>query len=294
MEFTIIFELSPAGIFGVPEEGVTVVPAGPREIQSDVYTNTGAKVGHGMLPIYRSADQALAESFTINGSQVGIEDNFLTIQVEAASPLEAFQAATSRVESLLAHLAVEVRRVCSFRPVYFVDAEGTPRPVPMWTTFGTVTTYNLDQLGQNVRNASLFASLADPQLDRALHYFEHALLLYEGRGQLVRPSSSHFRSLIAAVFLNLWKAVSIIVGEPGRDGDYQRRYRQFGISNEYFKTEIEWLRSLRNDYDVAHYHLSDATIKQTEAMFARGVKVASEVIQHYRRDLVKTAEQNDS
>ena len=294
MEFTIIFELSPAGIFGVPEEGVTVLPAGPGEIQSDVYTNTGAKVGHGALPVYRAADQALIESFMINGSQVGIEDNFLTIRTEAASPLEAFEAATSRVESLLAHLAVEVRRVCSFRPVYFVEADGTPRPVPMWTTFGTVTTYNLEQLGQSVRDASVFASLSDPQLDRALHYFEHALLLYEGRGRLVRPNSRHFRSLIAAIFLNLWKAVSTIVGEPGRDGDYQRRYRQFGISPEYFKTEIEWLRSLRNDYDVAHYHLSEATVMQTEAMFARGVKVASKVIQHYRQNLINMVEQDDS
>ena len=259
-----------------------MLPSGPREFASDAYTNTGVKVGHGVLPIYRTEDKALREDLVIDGAAARLEDNYLTIEVEGETPLEAYQSAVSRVESFLAHLTIEIRRTFASGAVYFVDADGQPYPPPKWTDLFTVTTYNLPALAGSARVAADSTSVTDARLSRSLHYFEHALFLYENRRNLALAGSSHYRSLIAAVFLNLWKAVSTIIGDPSRDRDYQRRYRRFGIDKAFFDTRIERLRNLRNDYDVAHYELSAATGEQIEGLYQEAVSTAAEVIQRFR------------
>lgn len=275
----------------MPQEGVTVLPAGPREFPTDAYTNTAVKIGHGILSIYRTEEEALRESCTVEDSDLRIKDNFMTITVEAGSPGEAYQVAVNRLEAFLAHLAIAIRRVFSYQAVYFVDASGATYPPPIVKNLITVTTYNLKALGERVRTAAGFASVSDARLERALHYFEHALFLYEGRGQIAQTGSRHYRSLIAAVFLNLWKAVSTVVGEPGPDRDHQSRCRQFRIDQPFFDTNVRRLRDLRNDFDIAHYTLSAATLPEIEGLYSEAISTASEVIQRYREYL--TSEKQD-
>jgi hypothetical protein len=144
------------------------------------------------------------------------------------------------------------------------------------------TRYNLDQVADALNSAATVAALADPTLDRALHYFEHALFFNARRRELAPPPSRHHRMIISAVFLSLWKAVTTIVGDPSRDADYQKRYRQFGLDRTFFETKIERLRTLRNDYDVAHYTPTDEQSKEIEAIYGEAVSIAAEVIRHYR------------
>jgi hypothetical protein len=282
--YRIIFELSPEGVFGVPQEGTTVVPAELQETYSDTFTNTALKIGHGTLSQYRSPENALRMNLDLGSCTATIEDNYITVSTEADDQSTAYRRAIPPLESLLAHLAVDLRHTFSYRPVEMRDADGAPYRVPL-TTYFQVTKYKLDQVADALTVAATVAALADPTLDRALHYFEHALFLYARRRELAPPLSRHHRTIISAVFLNLWKAVTTIVGDPTRDADFQKRYRQFGMDRTFFLTKIERLRKFRNDYDVAHYAPTAAPSAEIEAVYGEAVSIDAEVIRHYRDHL---------
>lgn len=94
-----------------------------------------------------------------------------------------------------------------------------------------------------------------------------------------------YKSLIASVFLNIWKAVSAVVGDPSQDADYQRRYRELSLTDDFFQTRIESMRKLRNDYDVAHYTLDAGRLAQIEQEFGQSQVTTREVIGRYRERL---------
>jgi hypothetical protein len=286
LQYHVIFELSPEGVFGVPQEGVTVVPAKLKETFSDTDSNTAVRVGHGTLSQYRSPEQAIRMNLDLGSCTARIEDNFITISIEADDHSTAYQRTIPPLESLLAHLAVDLRHTFSYRPVEIRDADERPYPLPIRLGF-QLTHYKLDQVADALTTAATVAALADPTLDRALHYFEHALFLFSRRGELAPPLSPHFHTIISAVFLNLWKAVTTIVGDPARGEGYQKRYRQFGMDRTFFLNKIERLKKFRDDYDVAHYAPTAAPSKEIEAVYGEAVSIAAEVIRHYREHLTR-------
>ena len=273
----------------MPQAGTTVVPAELQETYSDTFTNTAARIGHGTLPQYRSPDQALRMNLDLGSCTARIEDNFITVSIEADDPSTAYQRAIPPLESLLAHLAVDLRHTFSYRAIEMRDADERPYRVPARLDF-QVTKYNLDQVADALTTAATVAALADPTLDRALHYFEHALFLNARRREVAPPLSRHHRMIISAVFLSLWKAVTTIVGDPSRDADYQKRFRQFGMDRTFFRTKIERLRTLRNDYDVAHYAPTPEPSAEIEAIYGEAASIAAEVIRFYRDHLIREVE----
>lgn len=92
-------------------------------------------------------------------------------------------------------------------------------------------------------------------------------------------------SLISAVFLNLWKAVSTIVGDPSHDRDYQKRYKKFGFDYQFFTSKIQLLNKLRNSYDVAHYSLDENLLKEVDANVGEAQNIAAEVLRKYREHI---------
>jgi hypothetical protein len=161
---------------------------------------------------------------------------------------------------------------------------------PAPTVIGSDGPYgNLNEVAEALRSAATFTTATDERLDRALHYFERALFLFARRRTLASPLSRHHRTLISAIYLNLWKAVTTIVGDPSRDPDYQRRYRRFGMDHDFWQDRIERLRSLRNVYDVAHSELTEASSAEIEAAYWEGVSKAAEVIRRYREHLAQAA-----
>src|SRR5260370_35959132 len=117
---------------------------------------------------------------------------------------------------------------------------------------GRCVIFNLDQLKTAIKQAEASYHVSDERLDRALEYYEHATFLDSRRQEFAPVNSPHFRLLIAAVFLNVWKGVSAVIGDPSQDSDYQRRYRALGLDDDFFQTRIELIRQPRNDCDVAH------------------------------------------
>jgi hypothetical protein len=60
-------------------------------------------------------------------------------------------------------------------------------------------------------------------------------------------------------FLQLFKALVVLVGEPGVDSDYQRRARHLDLPADFWQSRVKPLYDVRNDEDVAHYRLAEPT-----------------------------------
>jgi hypothetical protein len=292
MKFEITFEISPAGVFGVPEEGGTVLPARPGSYPgAPIHTGTLTIVGHGTLSEYRQENQAIALLLHLGNIEGRIQDNFMFLQVEASTSHEGYDTVVDVLERFLQHLSVSQRRPFMYKPLIIESEDGKLYPVPKVLSLGSVTHYHLEQLSKDIQEAEAACFLEDAVLDRALQYFEHALLLNEKRGQIAPTLSRHYRYLISAVFLNLWKAVSVIVGDPSHDRDYQRRYRQFGFDYQFFTSKIQHLNSLRNSYDVAHYSLDENLLKEVDDNVGEAQNIASEVLRRYRDYIRNTSAQ---
>jgi hypothetical protein len=57
-----------------------------------------------------------------------------------------------------------------------------------------------------------------------------------------------------------------------------------GLDSTY-KPKIDRLKELRDDYDVAHYSLSDDSLKEVEKSYGEAVNIASDILQQYREYL---------
>ncbi len=99
MEFRFTFEIEPAGVFGLPEDGVVVLPLGPGEYEGPWYhTSTMTKASHGTLPQYRSATDAINEPLELGSVTATLRDNYITLTVQADDRNTASAEATERLD----------------------------------------------------------------------------------------------------------------------------------------------------------------------------------------------------
>lgn len=293
MKFQITLEITPAGPFGVPQDGVTVLRGkeGGQYFGDIYHTATKIRVGYGYLPEYRTEEEGIDFSFALGNSQIHLHDNFAFVETEADTSREAYNQATKEIGKFLQHLSVSHGGLFTYRPLIIESDDGKLFPVPEYGTMGTVTIYNLERLLQDITDAQRYHNLSDQRLERALGYLGHARFLFAKRIQIANPFSEHFTMLIASIFLNLWKAASAIVGDPSKpeDSDYRQRYKKLGFDDEYFNTRIEKIRKLRNDYDVAHYTLADERINDIEKNFGEAEGIATEILKRYREFLLNAS-----
>ena len=153
---------------------------------------------------------------------------------------------------------------------------------------GSVTSYNLLALESALEQAASSVAFEDLRLTLAIDYYQQALLLFGSRRLISDPLFRQHSMLISAAFLNLWKAISSIVGDPSIDNDYQSRYRNLGFDYEFFQEHIEKVRELRNDFDIAHYSLEIEDLKAVEEQFGEASQIAQEVLKRYRESLSAT------
>lgn len=286
MKFMIIFEIYPPSQFGIPEDAKTVIPVGSGSLMGDTfYSPTMTRVGYGSLSRYREEKQAITLKASLGDILVSIKDNFATLTVEASGPGEAYDMSTAVIDRFLQHLSLSTEQLFYYRAVVIEGEEGKIYPVPRAVIMASVTMYDLDRLRTEIENATISYKLRDSVLDRALNYYEHALYLYEKRSEIEETLSRHFNYLIAAAFLNMWKALSTIIGDPSVDKDYQSRYKRLGFDYGFFTSQIEYVRNIRNQYDVAHYHLEEDRIKEAESNFGKAKGVVVKVIKSYVQHL---------
>lgn len=286
MKFTITFEIQSSGAFGVPEGAKTVLPAcAGKLIGAPFHTATMTKVGYGALSQYRNEKDAINIKLNLGKIKANLKDNFIIMELEANTQGEAYNCAILTLDQFLQHLSLSTKRLFSYKPLLIEGEKDKIYPVPKYITISSVTMYNLKHLSYEIENTAKLFQLSDPLLDKSLQYYEHAHFLFENRMKWANFDSRHFKYFIAAAFLNLWKAITTVIGDPSVDSDYQSRYKLLGLDYKFFKLKIEDLRKLRNEYDVAHYNISFKSIDKIEKNFGKAKDITENILLAYRKYL---------
>jgi hypothetical protein len=283
MLFTLTIRIEPSAPFGVPQPGTTVVPAAPGTINGPpVHGDTGTVVGHGTLSTYRREDAAITLNLKSNRGVIRLRDNFAFIDVEATDSGTAFRAAASLADRFLQHFTISDGQLFTFSSLILESEDRRLHPIPRLIELGTFTAYNLDTLKAHLEEAATYLEIEDKKLILAIDYLQQALALFLNSRAIADPLYRQHSMLISSAFLNMWKAISTIVGDPSIDSDYQSRYKALGLDHDFFQTKIEKVRNLRNQYDVAHYSLDISDIDAVEHAFGEATNVALETIRRYR------------
>jgi hypothetical protein len=244
------------------------------------------KAGHGKLPKYREESERINLPIDLGKVKGHIIDNFTFLDVEANNHQEAFCLTWDALSVFLQHLSVNDGTLFTAAPIIIETDDGRVYPIPTKGRMGSYKVYNLEKLAENIVAVQRFSQLSDARLRKALNYFEYALWLYERAVTIENVTSRHYPYLISMVFLNLWKSITTIVGDPTKSKDgYQKRYRKIGLKQQ-DKINIDALKKLRDDHDVAHYALTEESLKDVQNKFGVAMKTAAEVIRTYREHLL--------
>ena len=284
MRFLLACEVTPSSPFGLPDGDVLVLRApGGKFVGPSVHSRAGVRFSHGTLPEYRTVESRLSTSTSVHETRLRFVDNGLELQFEATDRSIALETGLGIVDRFLQRLALEHGRRFSARPLFLEDETQALVPLPFTVFSGTVTVFNLPELKTQIETAATNLDVHDDRLQKALDYYEHALFLSSAAPQADGLAQSHRTAshLLAAAFLFLWKALSVVVGDPSIDKDYQSRYRALGLDHKFFTETIEDIRRGRNDDDVAHYRLDDEGIETVRRQFNSAKLAVREVIKAY-------------
>jgi hypothetical protein len=284
MRFLLACEITPPSPFGLPDGDVLVFPApGGQFVGPTVHSRAGVKFSHGTLPVYRSLESKLHTVSSPGDVRLTFSDNGLEVQFEAGDRSTALDAGLAIVDQFLQRLALEHGRHFKARPLFLEDEQQNLVPLPITLFGGTVTVFDLKELRGQIETAAVHLFVEDERLRKALDYYEHALFLSSSAPDPdgFSPSNRTAGHLLAAAFLFLWKALSVVVGDPSIDNDYQSRYRDLGLDHKFFADTIEGIRRRRNDDDVAHYRLDDEGLEAVKQEFNVAKVAVRDVIKAY-------------
>lgn len=279
--YDIVVMLNPPSLFGLPDEGWLVFGSESRDLRSvAIDPRTQNVVGHGTLSRYRAYDDRLLAKLTLNTLQLDIEDNFVRLSLDASGPDSAIHLMTQEMTRFCVLASILIGEFLTFEIVQIVE-DGTAVDLGVSTPLLHGRRYNLETLrGKLTEASSLLEGLpSDRTLDQALRYFGDAGSLYD-----LMTDERRVRLVIPLCFLQFWKAITTIVGDPSADRDHQTRYRQFGIGqgdNGYFNRVLKPLHTIRDRFDVAHVASLDAPAFATGSDLMRCRSVAQEVIKAY-------------
>lgn len=232
-----------------------MVPSDRGRFVGDVYDSwTGRKVSHGVQTTARWPDDMVSVKFEVEGVSARLDDNYLAIEPEAENDDEAHRLAGAILRRFLAAFSFHHGQ---FFEASLVQATVGSRLLPEMMQLGKFCMYSLE----GTRNAASYAAdwipdlLKNRRLDMALEYFNRAI--YLRRSQLEARLNLPFlwgpSSLLGEAFLNYWKCITAILGDPTKEGKrFQSFYKRLGLEQGFMQTDIERLKQIRNDYDVAH------------------------------------------
>ncbi len=284
--YEVVVTLEPPKIFGLPEEHWTIVEAAPSHHYSPTLDfRTHNIVGHGTLSRYREYDDRLTATFVVNNIECQIDDNFLHAILEANNVSEALMLISQEIGRLCPLVSTFLGGSHLSFGILQAVQDGAPVPLSPRVTLMRVHAYNLSSLKEAILNASdmLDGLPTDERLDQALRYFVNGGTLYrlmteQGVGQVLE----------APCFLEFWKAMAKIVGDPSGEKDHQSRYKKFGLDKEYYDRAIRPLHNIRNRFGVAHIASVDAPAVVSLKDVGQCQAVAGQVIQRYVKFLRKS------
>lgn len=290
MQFILRAKLFPSAIFGLPDGDKIVIPVGADDkttLTSPVLdARTGKIVGYGTLSEFRKPIDAVNARKSAEKVSVELRDNFVSIKFDSLGAQEALDHATELLDRFCQCISVQAgQRVSAFLES-FEDGDGNPQPayarktVPLFSA----TTYNLKQLQGQLGVAFEWATVSDERAAKALFYFEHAQLLEEF-SKTLPLHSPHAAFSMATAFLQMFKGLVTIVGEPGVDSDHQRRAKQLGLGGDFWGSRVQPLCKIRNDNDVAHYSLEKPDLMDAHRQFSAAARVFRDAFAAYMQSL---------
>lgn len=162
--------------------------------------------------------------------------------------------------------------------------------MPRRLRFPGITSYNLVQLRSQIEEAGTILNAGDDLLQKGLEYHNHAGMMAELAWEQLAERDRESQHLISAAFLNAWKAITVILGEPKIQPAFQKRCELLAIDAPLLAS-IDEARRLRNDFDVAHAHASQSRGAPVEEAFGRASATASEVLKRYASHLQAKSKQ---
>ena len=142
--FRLLFKVSPEGCFGLPQDGITVIPGGREGVGPTLDSRSGIFVSHGTLSEYRPDDQAITIQLVAGDAKISVRDNFFTVEVSADSESLGLRHGTTAFEHFLRLLAVEHGDLFEYELLQIESDEGevTVRPGPRFFQLARLTAYN--------------------------------------------------------------------------------------------------------------------------------------------------------
>jgi hypothetical protein len=284
--------LLPTHTFGLPGDDAIVFPADPTGKQSTVTfpsidSTTLERTSWGTLSRYREDNDAVRANSSVRECQASVIDNYLTLEFTVEDPLtkSPWDVVRDATTALCRPLTLLTDEPIDFRIVSLQQLEGQQKHLRAARIGGTVSAYNLAELSDKVRKSMEIADLRDPTLEKALTYYRHGAILRDGSTTYAwddeSPESTQAILFRSESFLNYWKAATSIIGDRTKGDANDERGRRLGLGPDYYRTTVQPLTNLRNDYDVAHYDVQLERAKQVSASLGQMVRVAKELLTAY-------------
>ena len=276
-------------MFGVPD-GDKIISPGGGMFRDHTFNIHGEIVDYGTLSQYRSEDEAISISTQIGSHQLEVKDNIFRLHVEADNQFDARKAAREIFDQFILHLTLQRVTLYRAKLIQLQGVGGRIYPEPQGNSTGFYF-YNLRKMGRGIHQAASRADLQEQKLQKALAYYQHAHFLYHSYFSSRRNAISYRQSgdeplyslslAITSAYLNIWKSITTILGDPSSDRDYQSRFRTFGFPKNYWTDEIKPLYDVRNSYDVAHYSLNPDAFEQVHQAYSKAERVCRDCILKY-------------
>lgn len=281
--YKIILEISPSSIFGLPQDGFIVWPKGDFKLKIlyDSISNIVFKISK-----YREYDNAVIIFHKYDNYTIKIDDNFFIFECMASNSRVALDNCQTVANKFIRILQFKYQIFFHYKikEIYFNNTL-VPLPSSGRVEGIDIAFYNLDKLNEALYYSLNKLHLSDAISLRFLDYFDRALFLdniYSNYSEK-HLNDRFYYFLLPEIYLNYYKSLSTIIGDPKIDKDYQKRYRVLGFDKDYFDNIIETLRNIRNNCDISHYSLADNISIYTEILenIPKIKKVSIEVFEKY-------------
>jgi len=285
-KYEITYKIYPSAIFGLPQEGFTVI-SGEREIHGDtISTRSGKIVGFGTLSSYRDESEKINFKTSYKDAEIKFNDNFVTISFDENDCTIAINKANKILTDFLRMLhTFYLGRYFYAETIEFLENDKTVREFLSPSVYSfRLQWYNLKEFTSNLSEIFSKLSLVDDVAIRCLEYIDRASLLESINHELESFDPRTRAFLKSEIFLNYYKAMTVVLGDPTIDRDYQSRYQKFNILKDYYENEIKPLWKIRSDYDVAHYQLKE-NLDKLQKLIDNIDKVRKVVIEVFKKYL---------
>ncbi len=297
-QYRITFEIKPSGFFGLPEEDNTIVMPS-KNVHYQIYVSPYSQFVRPIsLSLFRKISEQIKKQFKVEKAIIEITDNRFVLTFSERNSEIATKRSKKIVTKFLKILQVSfgntffyynpIEIVEDGRTIKFIDKDETGSSLLKGSNF---IAYNLEKLNEFIDTAIVHIVIEDQKCSRFREYFDRAVFLsslFNKDEYLVEVRYENF--LKTEIFLNYFKAITVILGDPSIDKDYQSRFKTFGFEQNFLEDEVEPLRVVRNKFDIAHYSLKDNDdfIEEISKNSQKARKVAADVYFKFIDYLKKT------